>query len=218
MVAKVFTIAQQKGGAGKTTLACHLAVALASGAGKAAAAKVAVVDIDPQQSLSAWHALRERELGRGRTGLAFSAVAGWRTQGEVDRLKRACDYVVIDSPPHAETEARIAVRAADLVILPVQPSPMDLWAIRPTLDLAAQEKRPVLLVFNRMPPRGNLAEAMLAEARKLGVPVARATIGNRVGFAESLNAGRAVGEASPKGRAAREIAALAREVLRAGAA
>jgi chromosome partitioning protein len=215
MVAKVFTIAQQKGGAGKTTLACHLAVAFANGIGKGANGRVAIVDIDPQQSLAAWHGLREKQMGAGNTGLQFSAVSGWRTQGEVDKLKRNCDYVVIDSPPHAETEARIAVRSADLVILPVQPSPMDLWAIRPTLDLAAQEKRKVLLVFNRMPPRGNLAEAMLAEAKKLGVPVAKATIGNRVGFAESLYAGKAVGEFSPSGTAAREIAALAREVLRA---
>jgi chromosome partitioning protein len=214
MAAKVFTIAQQKGGAGKTTIACHLAVALAGGKDKPGDKKVAVVDIDPQQSLARWHAQRELALGKGKGDLHLSAVSGWRTQGEVDRLKRDMDYVVIDSPPHAETEARIAVRAADLVILPVQPSPMDLWAIQATLDMAKQEKVPVLLVFNRMPPRGLLADEMMARAKELGVPIAKSIIGNRVGFAASLLNGWAIGEASPSSRGAREIAALAREVQR----
>lgn len=216
MAAKVFTIAQQKGGAGKTTIACHLAVALAGARNGAGQRKVAIVDIDPQQSLARWHGQRVQAMG-GDGGLHLSAVSGWRTQNEVDRLKREMDYVVIDSPPHAETEARIAVRAADLVILPVQPSPMDLWAIQPTLDLARQEGVPVLLVFNRMPPRGVLAEEMLARARELGVPIARSAIGNRVGFAASLLSGRAIGEAAPTSRGAREIAALAREVQRLAA-
>ncbi len=214
MAAKIFTIAQQKGGAGKTTIACHLAVALSEG-GKW---KVAVVDIDPQKSLSRWHELREKILGKGKSGLTLSTIGGWRTQNEVDRLKQSMDFVVIDSPPHAETEARIAVRAADLVILPVQPSPMDLWAVQPTLDLARQEKARVLLVFNRMPPRGVLADAVTARARELGVPVAAATLGSRVAFAASLYSGRSVGESEPSGLAAAEIAALAKELSQRAAA
>jgi len=75
----------------------------------------------------------------------------------------------------------------------------------------------VLLVFNRMPPRGLLAEEMMAEAKKLGVPIAKAAIGNRVGFAASLNSGRAIGEFSPSSRGTREMAALAREVQRLAA-
>lgn len=217
MAARVFTVAQQKGGAGKTTIACHLAVALAGMKNGHGDKKVAIVDIDPQQSLARWHAQREQALGPGNGGLRLSAVSGWRTQGEVDRLKREMDYVVIDSPPHAETEARIAVRAADLVILPVQPSPMDLWAIQPTLDMAKQERVPVLLVFNRMPPRGILADEMLVQAKALGVPIARSIIGNRVGFAASLLQGKAIGEDAPASRGAREIAALAREVQRLAA-
>lgn len=210
MTAKVFTIAQQKGGAGKTTIACHLAVALAEGGRK----KVAVVDIDPQRSLSRWHEMREQKLGKGKSGLTLSTIGGWRTQGEVDRLKQTMDYVVIDSPPHAETEARIALRAADLVILPVQPSPMDLWAVQPTLDLARQEKADVVLVFNRMPPRGVLADEVTAQARELGVPIADAALGSRVAFAASLYAGRAVNESEPSGQAAAEMAALAQELTR----
>jgi chromosome partitioning protein len=158
--------------------------------------------------------MRERKLGKGKSGLTLSAIGGWRTQSEVDRLRQTMDYVVIDSPPHAETEARIAVRAADLVILPVQPSPMDLWAVQPTLDLARQEKADVVLVFNRMPPRGVLADEMTAQARELGVPIADSALGSRVAFAASLYAGRAVGESEPSGQAAAEMAALAEELTR----
>ncbi len=210
MAAKVFTIAQQKGGAGKTTIACHLAVALSQGGKK----KVAVVDIDPQKSLSRWHEMREQKLGKGKSGLTLSAIGGWRTQNEVDRLKQTMDFVVIDSPPHAETEARIAVRAADLVILPVQPSPMDLWAVQPTIDLARQEKAEMVLVFNRMPPRGVLADELTAQARELGVPIADSSLGSRVAFAASLYAGKSVGESEPSGLAAAEMAALAAELTR----
>src|SRR5690606_32766972 len=129
---------------------------------------VAVVDIDPQGSLSAWWAMRG-DMGipaphgaRGRGGLSVHRIAGWRTANEVDKLARDHDVVVIDSPPHAETEAKIAVRAADLVLVPLQPSPMDFWATRATLDLAAGEGTAALLVLNRVPPRARLTEAMVA--------------------------------------------------------
>ncbi len=209
MAAKIITVAQQKGGAGKTTLAAHLAVAYT-----AARKRVAVVDIDPQQSLTMWYRLREARLGDAGAGLLVSQIGGWRLRNEVERLARDRDVVLIDSPPHAETEAKIAVRAADLVVVPVQPSPMDVWATRPTLELAAGEERPALLVLNRVPPRAKLTEEMLAEVSDLGGQVAQARIGNRVVFAAALAEGRAVGEVQPSGKAAQEIAALAREILK----
>ena len=122
--------------------------------------------------------------------------------------------MLIDSPPHAETEAKIAVRSADLVIVPVQPSPMDVWATRPTLELAAEERVPSLLVLNRVLPRANLTEEMLDEIKQLGGTLARARIGNRVAFASALAEGRAVNEQQPRSRAAVEIRALAKEILR----
>jgi chromosome partitioning protein len=100
------------------------------------------------------------------------------------------------------------------VVVPVQPSPMDLWATRPTLDLAAAERVPALIVFNRVLPRANLTEVMAAQAEELGAKVARARLGNRVAFAAALAEGKAVGESQPRGRAAQEIAALAEEILR----
>ena len=128
MTAKVLTVAQQKGGAGKTTLAAHLAVAFT-----AARKKVAVVDIDPQQSLTMWYRLREERMGDAGAGLLVNQIKGWRVRNEVQRLAEDHDVVIIDSPPHMETEARVAVRSADLVLVPVQPSPMDVWATQPTL-------------------------------------------------------------------------------------
>jgi chromosome partitioning protein len=209
MAGTVITIAQQKGGAGKTTLAAHLAIAWA-GQGR----RVALVDIDPQGSLAAWHALRAERLGDGRSGVDFAAITGWRTAAEVERRARDHDIVVIDSPPHAETEAKLAIRAAGLVVMPVQPSPMDVWATKPTLDLARQEKVRVLLVLNRVPPRANLTEAMLAKLAALDAHVAESRIGNRVALATSLAEGLGITEAAPSSRAAEEIVAAAEEILR----
>jgi chromosome partitioning protein len=208
MAGTVITIAQQKGGAGKTTLAAHLAIAWA-GQGH----RVALVDIDPQGSLVAWHSLRAEWLGEDRIGLDFAAITGWRTAAEVERRARDHDIIVIDNPPHAETEARLAIRAATLVVLPVQPSPMDVWATRPTLDLAAREKVTALLVLNRVPPRANLTDSMLAKLAELGATVADARIGNRVALAAALADGLGISEAAPSSRAAAEIAAVAAEIL-----
>jgi len=209
MAGTVITIAQQKGGAGKTTLAAHLAIAWA-GQGR----NVALVDIDPQGSLAAWHALRTERLGDGKTGLDFAAITGWRTAAEVERRARDHDIVVIDSPPHAETEAKLAIRAAHLVVMPVQPSPMDVWATQPTLDLARQERVKVLLVLNRVPSRANLTEAMLAKLADLGAAVADSRIGNRVALATALAEGLGITESAPSSRAAEEIVAAAEEIMR----
>ena len=207
MSAKVLTIAQQKGGAGKTTLAAHLAVAFAKGG-----RRVALVDIDPQASLGTWFEIRAHAPSPQAAPLHFSAVSGWKTATEVDRLKRQHDLVIIDSPPHAETEAKVAVRAADLVLVPVQPSPMDIWATAPTLELARSERVPVLVVLNRMPPRGKIIEVMRAKLADQNLTVAAATIGNRVRFAASMLEGRTVIEQEPKSAGALEVTRLADEI------
>ncbi len=209
MTAKIITVAQQKGGAGKTTLAAHLAVAFT-----AQKKSVAVIDIDPQQSLTQWYRLREARFGDAGAGLLVSAIKGWRVQKEVQRLAREHDVVIVDSAPHAETEAIFAVREANLVIVPVQPSPMDVWATHPTVALAVRNKVPVLVVLNRVPPRANLTEEMVRELKSIHAGIAKTTIGNRIAFASALAEGRAVSEMQPRSRAAQEIKALAREVWR----
>ncbi len=202
MTAKIITIAQQKGGAGKTTLIVHLAT-FWSGQGFS----VAVADIDPQGSVTQWAKLRTEKQGRAAPFVL--PVTGWRTAGEVERLAKTYDIVLIDSPPHAATEARIAVRAAHQVLIPLQPSVLDLWATKATLDLAAEEKRPAHLVLNRVPPRGKAAQEVADEAQRQGLPLSAFRIGNRTALAASLAAGLGISEFEPSGAAAREIAALA---------
>jgi chromosome partitioning protein len=207
----IITVAQQKGGAGKTTLVAHLAAHWANN-GK----KVAVIDTDPQGSLSHWIAARNATHPDYAT-ITHAHVNGWRTQNEVDRLRKAHDILLIDSPPHAMTETRVAVRVADLVVIPMQPSPMDLWATQPTLNMAKEEKTKPLIVFNRVPPQSNLSAVIAEEAEKLGVAIAKNAIGNRVMFAASLLQGIGVAEISAYSRASEEIGALAKEILKAAA-
>ena len=214
MTGTIITITQQKGGAGKTTLAAQLAVALAHG-GK----RVAAIDIDPQMSLATWFAMRAEMHGdlvyKGKGALEILQVTGWRAASEIERQARENDVVIVDSPPHAETEARIAVRNAHLAVVPVQPSPMDVWATQPTLEMAAKEKTPVLLVLNRVPPRAKLTERMIAALTALNQPVATTQIGNRVALASSMAEGLGVVELARSSVAAKEINALAKAVLKA---
>jgi chromosome partitioning protein len=203
-MAKVITVAQQKGGAGKTTVAAHIAVALSQKGNR-----VAIVDIDPQGSMSYWHTIREERFGEGYTGLIFNALSGWRVGSEISRLRKQCDFIIIDSPPHTETEARTAIRSADLVIIPVQPSPTDLWATKATLDLAKTEKIPVKVVLNRVPANSRLAQTIAAELPELSA----VTLGNRVLFASALMEGRCATEVEPASVAAREVKDLVKEIL-----
>lgn len=207
MAGKVLTLAQQKGGAGKTTLAAQLAVAFAS-----SGRSVALVDIDPQGSLARWFKLRETAGKVGR--VSFTAVTGWRAQATVDKLKASHDLVLVDSAPHAEIEAKIAVRIADLIVVPMQPSPLDLWATEPTLALAKSEKRKALIVLNRDQTRMKLSEALAGPIAELGVEVAEATIGSRTAFAASMMEGLGVVETAARTKAAAEILALADEITR----
>ncbi len=205
MSAKVITIAQQKGGAGKTTMAAHLAVCWA-GQKK----KVAMVDIDPQASLSTWFSLRQSVLGEAaEKNLSLSVISGWRVKSEIERLRHAYDVIVVDSPPHTDTEARTAIRAADLVVIPLQPSPMDVWATKGTIDICKQERVPVKMVLNRVHPQARLTEAVAGEM--IGLTSSR--FGNRVIFAGALMHGLGVTEAEPHSQAAEEVRALAREIM-----
>ncbi len=204
----VITVAQQKGGTGKTTLCVHLAMA-AFGAGKS----VALIDLDPQASLSNWYTTRMAHLGE-MEGLTFRQCAGWRAANEAAALKRDHDLVILDNPPGVEASAKTALRGAELLLMPLQLSPTDLWAARVTLDMAEKENLPLLTVCNRLPPRGRLADTVRGLLAEEKVPVAKTHLGNRVDFAASFLHGQGVTEYAPRGRAAGEMRALSQEVGR----
>ncbi|WP_439816284.1 ParA family partition ATPase [Zavarzinia sp. CC-PAN008] len=204
---KVLTIAQQKGGAGKTSLVAHLGTYWA-----AHGAKVALIDVDPQGSLGAWW--RERTAqGIANPNLSLVSASGWRLTGEVDRLQRQTQIILIDTPPHAETDSKMAVRQANLCLIPIQLSPMDYWATKPIVEVSRREKIPVLLVPNRTTARGRLGPAIRARLAADGLPVTTAELRNRTAYAASLFQGQGVAEAEPGGQAAADIQALASEIL-----
>jgi len=207
MAGLVVTIAQRKGGAGKTTLAAQLAVVWAR-----QGMRVAMVDIDPQASLAAWVELRRARLGANAVGFDFAELPGWRAASWIEDQARRADLVVIDNPPHAETEAQIAVRTAGLVLIPVQPSPLDLWATTATLKMARSERRPALVVLNRVPSRSTLTDHIVADLAETGATVAATRVGNRIVLARAMALGLGVVESADRSLAASEITALAEEV------
>jgi len=204
----ILTFAQQKGGAGKTTVASHLAVAY-SLAGKS----VALLDIDTQGSLGEWYELREATMGERGTGLHFRTASGWGARREARSLARDHEIVVVDTPPKSDLELRPAIEVADLVVIPVQPTPVDLWATQPTLAMIARSGAACILVLNRVVRRALLTGEIAESVGKLGHTVADAQLGNRVAFAASMGEGRTVQETVPSGPGAAEVYDLAIEVL-----
>jgi chromosome partitioning protein len=209
MAGAVVSIAQQKGGAGKTTLVVQIGTRWLM-----ERRRVAMLDVDPQGSLFTWFNLRRRRQGDRPDGLMVQGLSGWRLGTELRRLRDEFDLVLVDSPPHAESDAKAAIRAADLVLLPCQPNALDVWATRPTLELAKTERTGALLVLNRVPPRSRAADQIRSEIEAQGWPLAQASLGNRQAFAASIGEGRGVAEAAPASIAGQEVAALADEVRR----
>ena len=199
---KVIAVAQQKGGAGKTMLTAQFAVALAG------EARVALLDIDPQASLTVWGKLREA-AAKAAHQVPVETVSGWRLAKELENLKAAYDYVLIDTPPVIDSDARRAIRAADLVLIPMNPAPPDLWAAEGTLKLAAEEKRKTALVFNRAPAASRLRKRLEAEIAARGLTLLSVALANRAGYANAFADGLGVTEAGPTTQAAEELRAAA---------
>jgi len=202
--AQIITIAQQKGGAGKSTIAAHLAVALAQ-----KGHKVLIVDIDPQGSLKAWYNIREQQFGKGYTGVALLESSGWRVSSTVGQYKNQMDFIVIDSPPHTEIEAKNAVRMADLVIIPMQPSPTDVWATKATVDFANQERKNYRILLNRYNANSKTAKAAVGKMDML----LTGHFGNRVAFSSCFMQGRCVTESDPSSQAAEEVRNVTDEIV-----
>lgn len=202
-MAHVITVAQQKGGAGKTTLAANLAVALV-----AQGERVALLDTDPQGSLGRWFMTR---IENREPDMEFGTASAWGAGWEVKKLAKSADWIIVDTPPKADGDLRGALKIADLVLVPVSASQLDVWAVEGVLDLAKREGRDALIVLNRA-RAGTRVQAQVGEAvAGLGAEVAGASLGSRTAYAESLGMGRGATEMG-NGAWTAEVAALLSEV------
>jgi chromosome partitioning protein len=205
MSGKVIAVVQQKGGSGKTTIAVNLAVSFVR-----RGMTVALLDTDPQGSLGRWFMARRERLGEA--GMEFSTSSAWGVSYECEKLKRSVDIVIVDTPPKVDADLRPALREADLVLVPVASSHVDLWATDGVLDLAARENKTAWLVLNRVRSGTRLAEDVARAAGELTARLAVARIANRVVYAETLGHGLGAQEAGSK-TVKGEVEALADEVL-----
>ena len=205
---KVIAVLNQKGGSGKTTIATHLARALQIGG-----ADVLLVDSDPQGSARDWAAVREDQpvpvVGIDRPTI----------ERDLKSLVRK-DFVVIDGAPQAADLAVSAIKAAHFILIPVQPSPYDIWATADLVDLVKQRievtdgKLKAAFIVSRA-IKGTKISAEIAEALSgYDLPVLESRITQRGSYPSTAAAGTTVNDADPDGDAAREVLALANEIKR----
>ncbi len=192
-------IISQKGGAGKTTLALHLAAA-----GQEAGRVALIIDTDPQATASQWAAWRQDqppEVIDSPPPRLAAKVAAAQGQG--------AELIVIDTPPHADSAARAAVEVADLVLIPCRPSAFDLAAIQTTAKLVQLLRKPAYVVFTAGSPN---APRVYEEAGELvagyGTPACPLTIPDRAAYRHASAEGRTVMESDPGGKAADDIRRL----------
>jgi chromosome partitioning protein len=196
---RTVAVISQKGGAGKTTLALHIAVA-AEQAGYSAV----VLDMDPQGTAEAWSEWRKE---------APPVVIPAKTATLARTLEKAAghgaDLVVIDTPPLAEAEARAAAKAADLVLVPCRPNAFDIHSIKTTTDLTRFAAKPAFAVFNAGPVSAARLYAETAEVvAEIGLLVAPAHLSERAAFRHATGSGHVAQEFEPEGKGAAEVAAL----------
>jgi chromosome partitioning protein len=195
---KIVAIISQKGGAGKTTLAVHLATA-ATAAGHTAA----VIDLDPQATATSW--------GDRRVAAAPEVVSGQavRLPALVNTARdNGADFLVLDTAPNADQTASLAARAADLVLIPCRPSTFDLEAIETTLMLAKAAAKPAYVVLNAVPPRSFIGKEAANGLAERGAQVVPHQLAHRAAFTHGVIDGRTAQEFEPQGKAAEEIEQL----------
>src|SRR5258706_4378674 len=194
----VVVMAAQKGGCGKTTLCGHLAVeAENTGSGP-----VAIIDTDPQGSLSHWWHARAAQSPQ------FAKVGVHDRESALGHLKRSGIRVArMDAPPAITESISQVIAQADLVIVPTRPSPHDLRAVGATVDIAERHNKPMLFVINEATQRARITGESAVALSQHGV-VAPVTIHHRVDFAASMIDGRTVGEVVPGSASAKEVSDL----------
>lgn len=195
---RVLVVASQKGGSGKTTLSGHLGVE----AERAGHGPVALIDTDPQGSLSQWWNAREAETP------AFVQSSPRTLREDLIALReKGFKLIVIDTPPAATESISDIAAYADLVVLPTRPSPHDLRAVAATIDILEERGKAMVFVLNSATPRARITGEAAIALSQHGT-VAPVTIHHRVNFASSMIDGRTVAEIDEGNASAHEIADL----------
>jgi chromosome partitioning protein len=195
---KTIAIISQKGGAGKTTVAIHLAVAA-----ERKGMKTALFDLDPQASAASWSDKRQ-DPSPTVVSAQSARLPGLLKQAEA----QSADLVIIDSAPNADAASLAAAQAADLILIPCRPAAFDLSAIGTTLNLASVAGKPAFVVLNAVPPIGKVGEEARVALRRGDVEVATPVLHQLVAFAYAVNDGRTAQEFDPRCKAAAEVEAL----------
>jgi chromosome partitioning protein len=199
---KTIVIASQKGGSGKTTLSAHLSVE----AERIGDVPVWIIDTDRQATLTRWHERRESDTPQRLE------VAASRIQEGLQKLDR--DHIAfcfIDTPPTISDQTTALLRVADLVLIPVRPSPADLWATGETVELVKAAGKPFLFVITQAKTQALITAQTVAALSQHG-RVAQAFISDRVSYAASMTGGSTAPEISARGPVRDEISALWAEV------
>jgi chromosome partitioning protein len=206
--AHITAFLNQKGGVGKTTLSCNFATALAQDG-----TRVLLIDADPQHGALAWQEHRDSSPLFPIVGLPTD-----KLHREIPTHATHYDHVIIDAPPQVNTIARSIILAADLILIPVQPSPHDVWSAQAVVDLLTEattfkESLKAAFVVNRKITNTAIGRDVFTALDNYPFPVLPAAISQRVVFAESAALGQSVLEVDPKGAAAHEIIALTRAAM-----
>ena len=192
---KTLAIVSRKGGAGKTTLAVHLAVAA-----EAHGLATAIFDLDPQASAALW------ADHRGQPIPAVVPAQAPRLGGLLAQAKvQDTDLVLIDTAPHADGIASDAAAQADAILIPCRPSAFDLDAIGASVRLARNVDKPAFVVVNAAPVQGTETDETIAALTAAGVDLCPVVIHQRKAFASRIHEGLTASEADPKGKAATEV-------------
>jgi chromosome partitioning protein len=206
---KIITFANQKGGSGKTTLSANLAVLWAN-----SEYKVAVIDADAQKSLTYWLEARKKYYREEPIGIDHYPFDVRNLNEELKQIKRKYDFIIIDSPPSITFETIQIIKFSDFIYVPVQPSPIDLMATIPFLNISKQERKKTTVILNRVMPRAKLTDAMIMRLRYAGAKIARSRISSKIIYAETFSVGRGVVDISVTSDTSKEIINIGNEILR----